>query len=201
MRLGLITDIHEHVDELRWALDMLRRERVDQFVCLGDVSEDGTAIAETCALLEEAGVIGVWGNHDYGICTGPLAEMEACFDPRAVAHMRTYKARLQIEDCVFSHIEPCLDPDSSMDLWSFPEVPPSPVRLERNWKGFAGRRFFMGHVHTWFAVSSQGPLAWNGATPLSTAGDSRYLVIVDGVCRGHCALLDTRSGELRPFTR
>lgn len=37
MKLGLLTDIHEHVSHLRVALDRLRSERVDQIVVLGDV--------------------------------------------------------------------------------------------------------------------------------------------------------------------
>ncbi|MDP7302373.1 MAG: hypothetical protein QGG09_04690 [Pirellulaceae bacterium] len=32
MKLGLITDIHEHVELLRSALDQLKREQVDQIV-------------------------------------------------------------------------------------------------------------------------------------------------------------------------
>ncbi len=63
MRFGLITDIHEHVEFLRVALDRLRQERVDRIVVLGDVFETGERIEETCRLLAEAhlrhGYVGV----------------------------------------------------------------------------------------------------------------------------------------------
>ena len=41
MRLGLITDIHEHVDYLRAALVCFQRERVDQVVVIGELFELG----------------------------------------------------------------------------------------------------------------------------------------------------------------
>ena len=67
MKLGIITDIHEHVECLRAALDELAGQ-VDQVVMVGDVVETGERIEETCQLLSDAGVIGVWGNHDFGLC-------------------------------------------------------------------------------------------------------------------------------------
>jgi predicted phosphodiesterase len=37
MKIGILADIHGHVENLRIAIELLRRERVDQFVVLGDV--------------------------------------------------------------------------------------------------------------------------------------------------------------------
>jgi len=59
MKLGLITDIHEHVEYLRTALDQFRRKGVEQVVVIGDVFEMGVRIEETCQLLAGAKVIGV----------------------------------------------------------------------------------------------------------------------------------------------
>ncbi len=77
MKPGLITDIHEHVEHLRTALDRFRAKGVDQVVVLGDVFETGGRIDETCWLLADANAIGVWGNHDYGLCVEPDAETRA----------------------------------------------------------------------------------------------------------------------------
>src|SRR5947208_2163570 len=68
MRLGLLADIHEEVDLLRLALDRFRHEAVDQVVVLGDVAETGERLTETTLLLAGAGAVGVWGNHDFGLC-------------------------------------------------------------------------------------------------------------------------------------
>lgn len=51
MYLGLLTDIHEHVDQLREALAILKSKRVDQIVVLGDVFEKGKRIDKTVELL------------------------------------------------------------------------------------------------------------------------------------------------------
>ena len=48
MKLGLITDSHEHVEHLRTALGCFHQENVDQIVVLSDVVEMGTWIEETC---------------------------------------------------------------------------------------------------------------------------------------------------------
>ena len=73
MRLGLITDIHEHVDDLQQALAACDRHGVDRIICLGDLVERGQALRETVALLAERNIAGVWGNHDFGLCSHPSA--------------------------------------------------------------------------------------------------------------------------------
>jgi hypothetical protein len=199
--LGLVTDIHEDVPALRWALATLRSERADRIVCLGDVCEDGRAIDETCSLLAESGVVGVWGNHDFGICTMPINALALPFRPATLSYLRSYSPRLVIEDCHFSHIEPCLDPESVVDLWQTPDVPNSAAGLERNWVAVPERRMFMGHLHRWYAGSSVGVSDWLGSDPLATGGPGRHLVVIGAVCDGCCATLDTVTGWLRPFHR
>jgi hypothetical protein len=201
MILGLITDIHEDVPALRWALETLRSERADRIICLGDVSEDGRAIDETCDLLAESGVVGVWGNHDIGVCTLPPEALSHLLRPATLSYMRSYSPRLVIEDCYFSHIEPCLDPESAADLWQVPVVPDSAESLERNWTAVPQRRMFMGHLHRWYAASSAGASGWLGREPLATGGTARHFVVIGAVCDGGCATLDTVTGWLRPFHR
>ena len=79
MKLGLITDIHEQVELLRTALDRFRHEHVDQVVVIGDVFEIGERIEKTCRLLAEAKAVGVWGNHDYGLCSNPSEQIRSRF--------------------------------------------------------------------------------------------------------------------------
>ena len=76
MRIGLITDVHEDVPALEWALALLAREGVGRIMCLGDVCEDGRRITETCERLAMAGALCVWGNHDYGLCTSPAEQLK-----------------------------------------------------------------------------------------------------------------------------
>src|SRR5262249_23263317 len=87
MKLGLITDIHEHVDHLRTALDRLHSEQVDQIVMIGDVFETGQRIEETCQLLAESHSVGVWGNHDFGFCVALDHELRRRYRPVVIDYM------------------------------------------------------------------------------------------------------------------
>ena len=73
MKLGLITDIHEYVEDLQCALVELDRHGVDRILCIGDVVQTGERLPETVALLAERKIAGVWGNHDFGLCSHPSA--------------------------------------------------------------------------------------------------------------------------------
>ena len=85
MKLGLLADIHEHNNDLRMALDAFRRAQFDQVVVLGDVFEMGDRIDESCRLLEEAGAIGVWGNHDFGLCHDPAEQIRQMYSESVLA--------------------------------------------------------------------------------------------------------------------
>ena len=87
MKLGILADIHEHVEYLRRSLATFSEQGVDQVVVLGDVFELGERLRETIALLDESGTIGVWGNHDFGLCTDPSEEMLRKYGARVVSFM------------------------------------------------------------------------------------------------------------------
>jgi hypothetical protein len=59
MRLALLTDIHEHVELVRFALAHFHRERVVHVVVNRNVFEMEEQIEETCRLLVEAGTVSV----------------------------------------------------------------------------------------------------------------------------------------------
>jgi hypothetical protein len=71
IRLGILADIHEQTKQLRKAIAVLREHGAERFVVLGDVFETGKRMEETVGLLQEVGAVGVWGNHDIGLCFDP----------------------------------------------------------------------------------------------------------------------------------
>ena len=103
MKLGLITDIHEHAANLRAALAILQKENVDEIILLGDIAESGGALDETCGLLSEAGIRGVWGNHDFGLCADPSPEMQEKFAATTLQYFSRLQPTLAIDECHFSH--------------------------------------------------------------------------------------------------
>jgi predicted phosphodiesterase len=111
MRLGLLTDIHEHVEFLTIALDRFDAERVDQVVVIGDVFRLGERIEETCRLLATANAVGVWGNHDFGLCIEPVERTRARYPASVVEFMTSLRPRLDIGGCHFKHVEPWLNPE------------------------------------------------------------------------------------------
>jgi predicted phosphodiesterase len=196
VRLGLITDVHEDVSRLRWALSRLQTERLDRVLCLGDVCEDGSRIEETCAMLSQARVECIWGNHDIGLCTGDPAFLRARFDPAVVDFMHAHMPSLTLEDCYFAHIEPALDPRAFDDLWLEPEGAGTEQWARRNLEARPARLAFMGHLHRWILAVDGIPVDWDGDTYI-VPPESRALVTLGALCNGWCATFDTDAGVLQ----
>ena len=198
MKLGLITDIHEHVDHLRTALKTLNDHQVDQIVMIGDVFEMGQQIEETCQLLTEANVAGVWGNHDYGLSFEPDDDTRAKYGEVVISYMTSLRPRLVVEDCHFSHVEPWLNPEEIADLWYFDGPPDEHGKLARIFDAVPNRLMFAGHYHKWLLVRPEGNQDWDGHTPVRL-NDGRYFVVTGALCEGRYAILDTETTELTPF--
>ena len=197
MKLGIITDIHEHVELLQAVLDELTGHEVDQIVMVGDVIETGDRIEETCRLLSDAGVIGVWGNHDFGLCCDVNEETRARYSQEVIQYMGSLKPRLQIGDCLFTHIEPWLDPTVLEDLWFFGGLPTEGERLDRIFGAVPNRLIFAGHYHRWILATPTTISDWNGEASIQL-NDGRYFVVVDALFAGRYAILDTETYELMP---
>lgn len=201
MLLGIITDIHEEVDLLREALLVLADRQVERIICVGDVVGHCLRLSETCQLLAQAQVVGVYGNHDYGLSVGLDDEIEESFrEPQVVEFMRTLVPRMVIEDCLFQHVEPWLDPSKLEDLWYFDGVPQRPDQLARIFAVPTARIAFAGHFHRWLWARPSGLTAWKGETPIWLDPADKHFVIVGPLCLGQFATYDTRSGWLTPAT-
>ncbi len=199
MKLGLITDIHEHVELLRIALDRFDQEQVDQIVVIGDVFMLGERIEETCRLLADANVVGVWGNHDYGLCFDPDDEVRDRFPAAVIEYMVSLRPRLDLEGCYFSHVEPWLNPEEITDLWYFEGPPDEPEKLDRIFGAVPNRIMFAGHYHKWLLATAGGISKWNGEQPIKLLTNERYFVVIGALCEGRFAVLDTDTSVLIPF--
>jgi predicted phosphodiesterase len=198
MKLGLITDIHEQTDLLRMALDHLGKESVDQIVVIGDLFELGERIDETCRLLADSGAIGVWGNHDFGLCIDVDDECRAKYSDCVISYMGTLRPRLDIGECHFTHVEPWLDPLDVAQLWYF-EGPPNIQRdLDRIFQAVPNRIMFSGHLHRWLLATPQAIQTWRGDAAIFLRND-RYFAVIGALCEGKYAMFDTDSLELVPF--
>jgi len=199
MKLGLITDIHEHVPFLERALAEFDRLPVDRIFCLGDVMATGDRLHETVALLAEREIAGVWGNHDFGLCSHPSAQVStrrARYAGPVLDYLATFRPSLEVEDCLLSHVEPWRDLNDVMGMWYLGGLP---EKAARSFDACPQRVLFTGHLHRWLLVQRDGLLTWDGTTPIRLAAPERYLVVVGALCEGHAATYDTTTGELAPI--
>ena len=199
MKLGLITDIHEHVGHLRTALDLFRRKGVEQIVVIGDVFEMGVQIEETCQLLADAKAIGVWGNHDFGMCFDPADDIRAKYPPVVIDYMTSLRPRLDIGGCHFTHVEPWLNPEDEDDLWYFEGPPDEHGNLERIFNAVPNRIMFAGHFHNWLLATPDGINEWQGDSSIRL-DQGRYFVVVGALCEGQFAIFNTDTSVLLPFS-
>ena len=201
MKLGLLADIHEQAKQLRKAIAVLQQHGADRFVVLGDVFEMGKQIEETVSLLQRVQAVGVWGNHDIGLCFDPDEKVCQRYSAAVLSFMGSLQPRLEIDGCLFTHVEPWLDPHMVEDLWYFHGPPDSPDKLARSFAAMPHSVMFIGHLHRWLLGTPEGLLPWRGQDPVRLESDSRYLVVVHAVWDGKCALFDTVTRHLIPFDR
>jgi hypothetical protein len=197
MRLGILADIHEDVPRLTLALQHLRREGVQQVVLLGDVFDTGRHLSETVALLAGAGAVGVWGNHDLGLCHEPAESVRQRYAGPVLAFLGALRPRLELAGCLFSHGPPCWDATDPV-VYYLGDGPETPEGLAGSFGATDQATCFVGHFHRWLAATPEGPLPWDGSTPLLMRPGRRYLVAVAAVCDDWCAVFDTASRDLVP---
>jgi predicted phosphodiesterase len=199
VKLGILTDIHEHVEYLREALDRFRAEGVDQVIVIGDLFEMGKRLDQTCGLLAEVGAIGVWGNHDYGLCCQPDSETRQRYGDQVIDFMTSLKPRLDFAGCHFTHVEPWLNPEAVLDLWYFEPPPSGAAGRNRIFNAVLNRLLFTGHTHRWLLMTPDMVNDWHGDRPADLS-DGRFFVTVGALCEGQFATLDTSTSELVPFS-
>lgn len=199
MKLGLITDIHEHVDYLRAALFHLRQQDVDEIVVLGDLVQLARDLEETCELLVDANAIGVWGNHDIGLCCEPCAELREQYAGTVLEFMTSLEPRLEIDECHFTHVQPWLNPEDVNDIWHFESLPTTPEGRARIFAAVPHRYIFIGHFHRWLIVTEHAALDWAGDQSIHLPAQDRYFVVLGPLCAGSWAIFDTEEHLLSPF--
>lgn len=197
MRLGILADIHEEVDLLQRAVDALRSYNVDQFVILGDIFDMGWHINETVAILSQLNSVGVWGNHDYGLCCNVPEEVKQRYSPEVVRYFASLKPWLEIDGCRFQHIEPFLDSKELEDLWAYGSD--GVLDPPRSFAACPHQRIFMGHIHRWELITPTGIVTWSGRESIRLDIAQRYLAVIHAVQQGWCALYDTTEDVLFPL--
>src|SRR5262245_45521626 len=199
MRLGIVADVHEAVGQLERALATFRSLDVDEVVFLGDLVCMARRIGPTVELLRQAGAVGVWGNHDFGLCQPDADDLVERHGADVVAYMQTLRPTLERGDCYFSHVQPWLNAGELFDLWYFGDPPETPGLTEKCFAAVPHRTIFLGHEHRWLLLTPDGASDWHGEGPIRLDPAGRQLVVVHAVVCGHAAVFDTDTRELVPI--
>jgi len=188
MRLGLLADIHEDVSRLRWAVDALSAAGVSKYVILGDVFEMGRAVEETVGILAALDSVGVWGNHDFGLCRDVEPDVRRRYSAQVLDYFGSLQPWVEIGHCRFQHIEPFFDSEQLEDLWAHGSG--CALDPRRSFNACLHQRIFMGHVHQWAVHTPDGQVPWCGEGPLRLDPRRRTLIAVHAVQQGWCCWYD-----------
>ena len=197
MKIGILADIHAHTGNLKKAVARLRKADVDVFVVLGDVIYNRTNATETVAMLRDCEAIGVWGNHELGLCVEPDADVCAGYDDSVLSFLGTLAPNLELGGCLFSHTFPNEDARDPLSYY-VDRLPDEEDALDGCFSTLPHRLMMIGHFHRWFAANTSGPIAWNGERTIELEPKERYFVVIGAVMDGQAAIVDTAQNVLIP---
>jgi hypothetical protein len=64
---------------------------------------------------KQANAVGVWGNHDIGLCHRVEGRTRACSPAAALDYLAALRPWLVVVGCHFSHVEPPVGPYDAPD--------------------------------------------------------------------------------------
>ena len=67
MRWGILSDIHSNLEALEAVLAALAYERIDKYLCLGDIVGYGANPGECIAEIRKLNPVSIAGNHDWAV--------------------------------------------------------------------------------------------------------------------------------------
>ena len=67
MRIGIFSDVHANIEALNAVVDAFKHERIDKYVCIGDVVGYGASPNECCDIIRKLAAYTILGNHDAAV--------------------------------------------------------------------------------------------------------------------------------------
>lgn len=199
MRIGILTDIHEHLEFASKAIESLQNLEVDEIISLGDFCQMEERLKEICELLLKHEIKSVWGNHDFGLCNDVQSGRRKDYPNVVLEFVSTVRSKIKLDNFLFCHVEPWLNPESLQDLWYYEGEPDTDEKRHRVFSDRDWDIAFAGHYHRWLAFTESGRLAWNGEADLELSGQ-RHFVVIDACMHGSYAVFDTETRILTPMS-
>jgi putative phosphoesterase len=112
VRIGVFSDVHGHLVELKKTLALFKMLEVDEMVCAGDLIDKGTESGAVVDLMRERGILCVQGNHDAKVRFMWLTHLEP-LDGEAIDYLVNLPTSLVFEwagvSVYLSHANPWQD--------------------------------------------------------------------------------------------
>ena len=153
-RIGLISDVHSSPAPLAQALEIFRREAVDDIICAGDIAGYYDTLAPTVDLLVESGCKAVVGNHDQSYLAGADEDTDRSIRDSLQGLPQTLELELERRRIYVVHASPPNEQQGSgirlLDQQGNVR-PERAVEWRENLADFAPDVLVVGHTHQVFA--------------------------------------------------
>src|SRR5512134_3752372 len=67
MRIGIFSDVHANIEAMNAVVEAFKSERIDKYVCIGDVVGYGASPNECCDIIRKLAAFTILGNHDAAV--------------------------------------------------------------------------------------------------------------------------------------
>jgi putative phosphoesterase len=161
MKIGIFSDVHGHLAELKKTLALLESHAVDKIICTGDLIDKGTESDAVVKLIKERGITCVQGNHDLKARFIWLSYQEP-LEGDTVDYLSQLPQDLDFEwegiSLYFCHSNPWHDPS----FYIYPERPR--ILHQQVAEAVSHKIIVMGHTHHPMLVEVDGKLLINSGS-------------------------------------
>jgi putative phosphoesterase len=159
MRLGIVSDVHNNVEALTYALECLAG--CDLVVSLGDLVSDYRVLPRIIRVAQGTGVVGIRGNHEKSILMHPGSQLRERIAPDDLAYLEALPAQRQLtldgRRVLVAHGAPWDDPADYRCHYLLARDPAAVAKLSATDADLV----LVGHTHLAMSLRAGSVLALN----------------------------------------
>jgi diadenosine tetraphosphatase ApaH/serine/threonine PP2A family protein phosphatase len=188
MRIAIFSDVHANIEALAAMFEAYKTERIDKFVCIGDVVGYGASPNECCDLIRSKAAYTILGNHDaavagrmdysyyYDAARAALDMHAKLLTPENMTWLRSLPYEVRENDVHFCHGSPV-----NLEEFEYIFSVEQAARCLEIWDQL-GTVTFIGHSHLCksFALTREDVFEVV-ATKFAIRPDHRYIISVGSV--------------------
>jgi diadenosine tetraphosphatase ApaH/serine/threonine PP2A family protein phosphatase len=188
MRIAIFSDVHANIEALAAVFDAYKSERIDKYVCIGDVVGYGASPNECCDLIRTKAAYTILGNHDaavagrmdysyyYDAARAALDMHARLLTPENMAWLRSLPYEVREQEVHFCHGSPV-----NLEEFEYIFSVEQAARCLEIWDQL-GTVTFIGHSHLCksFALTREDVFEVV-ATKFAIRPDHRYIISVGSV--------------------